>query len=136
VAKTLEEGAHRETASSSCKVPHWSEQLPIFIIACLKGRCLRERYKHSVIHSAKLQFTAKAIRLKTLYRLYPKELEPRRCPNSQKCLLLTKEPASPTGCDNSKVLDIKHAQSYLFPFSNLKYVGCYFFKYSLSVLES
>lgn len=55
------------------------------------------------MHSANLQLTAKTMRLKTPYRLYPKEQEPRRCPNSQKRLLLTKEPAAATGCD-SKVL--------------------------------
>lgn len=74
-----------------------------FYHSLLKGRCLGERYKYSVMHSANLQFTAKTVRLKTMYRLYPKEQEPRHCPNSQKCLLLTKEPASATGCD-SKVL--------------------------------
>lgn len=34
-----------------------------FYHSLLKGRCLRERYKHSVIHSANLQLTAKAMRL-------------------------------------------------------------------------
>lgn len=34
-----------------------------FYHSLLKGRCLRERYKHSVMHSADLPLTAKAIRL-------------------------------------------------------------------------
>lgn len=102
VAKSLQEESHRETASSPTELPYWRKQLSVFI-SLLKNRCLKERYKHSALHSAHFHLAARTIWLKTSYRLHPKDQEPRYCPNSQKFLLLTKQLVSATGCD-SKVL--------------------------------
>lgn len=50
-------------------------------------------YNHSVIYLADLQLIAKTMRLKPPIDCILKEQKPRHGPNSQKCLLLTKEPA-------------------------------------------